>query len=111
MPIVKVIRFILYPVAGPLGKILDFSLGRELATTYSNAEMMKLLQIHVQENVIDQETAGAMQGALTYKVRLDSCGRKESSWSAFVFCWLLGISRTSFLESTEHYSEGGHDTD
>lgn len=29
--------------------------------------MMKLLQIHVQENVIDKETAGAMAGALTYK--------------------------------------------
>jgi CBS domain-containing protein len=29
--------------------------------------MIKLLQIHVQENVIDSETAGAMTGALTYK--------------------------------------------
>lgn len=46
---------------------LDMALGRELTTTYSSAEMLKLLQIHVQENVIDQETAGAMTGALTYK--------------------------------------------
>eukprot|EP00339_Tiarina_fusa_P013314 CAMPEP_0117028916 /NCGR_PEP_ID=MMETSP0472-20121206/20986_1 /TAXON_ID=693140 ORGANISM="Tiarina fusus, Strain LIS" /NCGR_SAMPLE_ID=MMETSP0472 /ASSEMBLY_ACC=CAM_ASM_000603 /LENGTH=724 /DNA_ID=CAMNT_0004736543 /DNA_START=141 /DNA_END=2315 /DNA_ORIENTATION=+ len=67
VPLVKVIRAILYPVAGPLGKMLDCTLGRELATTYSGAEMLKLLQIHVQENVIDKETAGAMTGALTYK--------------------------------------------
>jgi metal transporter CNNM len=47
--------------------LLDAVLGRELTTTYSNAEMLKLLQIHLQENIIDQETAGAMTGALTYK--------------------------------------------
>jgi hypothetical protein len=69
IPLVKVIRVIFYPVAGPLGKMLDLALGRELATTYSNAEMLKLLQIHVQENAMDLETAGAMTGALTYKVR------------------------------------------
>lgn len=67
IPLVKIIRFILYPVAKPLAWCLDVSLGAELATTYSSAEMMKLLQIHVQQNVIDQETAGAMTGALTYK--------------------------------------------
>jgi hypothetical protein len=66
-----VIRFIFYPLAKPLAWCLDQALGRELATTYSNAEMLKLLQIHVQENMIDQETAGAMTGALTYKVRME----------------------------------------
>jgi hypothetical protein len=44
-------------------------LGRELASTYSSAEMMHLLTIHVKENVIDQEAANTMTGALTYKVR------------------------------------------
>ena len=42
-------------------------LGRELATTYSNAEMIELLKVHVKENLIDQEEANAMTGALTYK--------------------------------------------
>jgi metal transporter CNNM len=70
IPIVKVIRFLFYPVAKPLALCLDKALGSELATTYSNAEMLKLLQIHVQENVLDHETAGAMTGALTYKVRM-----------------------------------------
>ena len=54
-------------MAAPLAFALDKVLGRELATTYSNAEMLKLLQIHVQENIMDAETAGAMTGALTYK--------------------------------------------
>jgi hypothetical protein len=49
-------------------------LGRELATTYSNAEMMHLLKIHVEENVIDQEAANAMTGALTYKVGATELG-------------------------------------
>lgn len=56
-------------MAKPLAFCLDRGLGAELATIYSNAEMTKLLQIHVQHNAIDQETAGAMTGALTYKVR------------------------------------------
>jgi len=67
VPLVRIIRLILFPVAKPLAYCLDVSLGKELATTYSSAEMMKLLQIQVQQNVIDQETAGAMTGALTYK--------------------------------------------
>jgi metal transporter CNNM len=67
IPIVLVIRFLVWPIAAPLAFALDKALGRELASTYSNAEMLKLLQIHVQENVMDAETAGAMKGALTYK--------------------------------------------
>ena len=63
----KVIRFFVYPIAAPLAWTLDKALGRELASTYSSTEMIKLLQIHVQENIIDSETAGAMTGALTYK--------------------------------------------
>jgi metal transporter CNNM len=67
VPLITVIRFILYPVAKPLAFSLDVVLGAELATTYSNAELAKLFQQHVQHNALDQETAGAMTGALTYK--------------------------------------------
>lgn len=74
VPVVKVIRFLIYPIAKPLAWCLDKALGRELASTYSSAEILKLLQIHVQENIIDQETAGAMTGALTYKVIFSQLG-------------------------------------
>jgi len=64
---VTVIKYLLYILTWPLAKALDLALGRELATTYSNAEMLELLNVHVKENVIDQEEANAMAGALTYK--------------------------------------------
>jgi len=67
VPTVKVIRFVLFIISYPLAKALDLALGRELATTYSNAEMIELLNVHVKANIIDQEEANAMAGALTYK--------------------------------------------
>jgi len=67
VPLVKVIMFLIYPVAKPLAFVLDKALGEELATTYSGAEMLKLLQIHVQEEVLDKDTAVVMTGALKYK--------------------------------------------
>jgi len=67
VPLVRVIIVLLFPVAFPLSWGLDKMLGEELATTYSSSEMLKLLQIHVQERVMDPDTAVAMTGALKYK--------------------------------------------
>ncbi|GKY93546.1 hypothetical protein MPSEU_000322000 [Mayamaea pseudoterrestris] len=67
IPLVRIVLFLLYPVAYPLSWLLDKVLGAEIATTYSSAELMKLLQIHVTENALDPETAIAMTGALKYK--------------------------------------------
>jgi metal transporter CNNM len=67
-PLVKVIMFLFCPITWPMAWCLDKTLGDELATTYSAAEMKKLLQIHVAEGRFDQETAEAMKGALAYKV-------------------------------------------
>jgi len=67
VPTVKVIKFLLYIFTYPLAKGLDLLLGRELATTYSNTEMIELLNVHLKANIIDQDEANAMTGALTYK--------------------------------------------
>jgi len=67
VPLVRVIVVILFPISYPISRVLDCVLGKELATTYSNAEMLKLLQIHVEENAIDPDTAITMTGALKYK--------------------------------------------
>eukprot|EP00533_Pseudo-nitzschia_delicatissima_P016068 CAMPEP_0197280056 /NCGR_PEP_ID=MMETSP1432-20130617/20974_1 /TAXON_ID=44447 /ORGANISM="Pseudo-nitzschia delicatissima, Strain UNC1205" /LENGTH=744 /DNA_ID=CAMNT_0042746681 /DNA_START=128 /DNA_END=2363 /DNA_ORIENTATION=- len=67
VPTVQVIKYLLYIISWPLAKGLDLALGRELATTYSNAEMIELLNVHVKENKIGQDEANAMAGALTYK--------------------------------------------
>ena len=67
VPLVRVIIIIFWPIAKPLAFMLDLVLGDEITTTYSNSEMMKMLQVHVQEKVIDKDTAMAMTGALKYK--------------------------------------------
>lgn len=67
VPLVKAILVILYPFAKPLSMALDKVLGEELVTTYSSSEMLKLLEIHVQENILDKETGKTMTGALTFK--------------------------------------------
>jgi metal transporter CNNM len=67
IPLVKVILFLFYPVAKPIAMILDCVLGKELATIYSSAEMMKLLAIHVAEDALDHDVAKTMGGALRYK--------------------------------------------
>jgi metal transporter CNNM len=67
VPLVRVIVLFFYPISFPLAWSLDKALGAELATTYSNAEMLKLLQIHVAEDAMDKDTATAMTGALKYR--------------------------------------------
>lgn len=69
LPLTKIFLFLFWPICAPLAYVLDKFLGDELATTYSAAEMKKLLQIHVAEGRFDQETAETMKGALAYKVR------------------------------------------
>jgi metal transporter CNNM len=69
VPLTKIFLFLFWPITAPMAYVLDKALGDELATTYSAAEMKKLLQIHVAEGRFDQETAEAMKGALAYKVR------------------------------------------
>jgi metal transporter CNNM len=66
-PLVKFVVCLFYPIAKPLAIILDYVLGQELLTIYNETEMLKFLQIHVDENAIDKETAATMGGALKYK--------------------------------------------
>ena len=77
------IVFLFYPITKPMAFCLNLLLGQELATTYSSGEMRKLLEIHVTEGRFDSETAGAMAGALKYKVR------SASSKSLIELCDLI----------------------
>jgi len=96
-----VIRAVLFVLAYPLAKGLDFALGRELATTYSNAEMIELLNVHVKENIIDQEEAKAMQGALTVSLnRISSqCDMLHSINLTFIWngCWVHWVGGVMLL--------------
>jgi metal transporter CNNM len=66
VPIVKVFIVLLAAVAWPLAFILNKVLGREIGTTYSSAEMTKLIELHVRGGHFDHETGAAMTGALRY---------------------------------------------
>ena len=49
---------------------LEKLLGREIGTTYSKSEMLKLLQIQIDKGKFDEETGKTMTGALKYKDKL-----------------------------------------
>lgn len=67
IPIMKVIIIMFYVIAKPLAFCLDKLLGHELGTVYSKAEMMKLLEIHVQSGQLNTDEEKAMKGALNYQ--------------------------------------------
>ena len=67
VPIVKVFILLLAVVAWPLAFVLNKVLGREIGTTYSSAEMTKLIELHVRGGHFDHETGAAMTGALRYQ--------------------------------------------
>ncbi|KAL7475102.1 hypothetical protein ACHAW6_001031, partial [Cyclotella cf. meneghiniana] len=66
VPIVKVFIVLLAAVAYPMAFILNKVLGREIGTTYSQSEMAKLIELHVQGGHFELETGAAMTGALHY---------------------------------------------
>ena len=67
VPLVRVIIFLLYPVAKPIGVVLDKVLGRELGTIYTKHEMEQLIGIHMDKFGFDEEAGKAMTGALRYQ--------------------------------------------
>jgi metal transporter CNNM len=70
IPLVRVIQFLMYPFTKPLAFMLDKLLGHELGTTYSKAELNKLLEIHVKEGRFTAETGQVMTGALNFHDKL-----------------------------------------
>jgi metal transporter CNNM len=97
--LVKVIIFLFFPCAAPLAFVLNMVMGQELPTTYSSGEMRKVLEIHVKEGRFDHETAGAMEGALRYKVSM-FCSQG---------CLILAYLVLIILVHLGCFGEGGHD--
>ncbi|KAL3826615.1 hypothetical protein ACHAXA_010540 [Cyclostephanos tholiformis] len=67
IPIVKVLMFLLFPVTYPLAFILNKALGHEIGISYSNSEMAKLIEMHVQRGQLEGATGAAMTGALRFR--------------------------------------------
>lgn len=67
VPIVRVIMFLLYPVAKPLSMVLDYFLGAEMGTYYSRTEFQKLITMHVDKSHLAATEAAIIRGALTFR--------------------------------------------
>jgi metal transporter CNNM len=64
----KLAIFIAYPIARPIAMVLDYFLGNELPTTYSNKELMDIISEHEnsEHSSIDQDEERIMHGALQF---------------------------------------------
>lgn len=68
--LVKLIMFVLYPVAAPLAWVLDKTLGDELPTLYSRKELVGILQEHGGGNVLKTDEERIARGALTFSEKM-----------------------------------------
>lgn len=66
--VVKVVTFVLYPVAKPIALALDKMLGNELPSIYSKQELMKIIEEHEDDHnsEVDEDEERIIKGALTF---------------------------------------------
>jgi metal transporter CNNM len=66
--LVKIFRFILFPVTAPLAWILDRLLGDEIPTIYTKRELMKIIEEHEDstESHVDEDEEKIVLGALSF---------------------------------------------
>lgn len=66
--LVKIFRFVLYPICKPIAVFLDKMLGAELPTIYDRKELAHILEEHQKDNSseIEEDDARIAIGALTY---------------------------------------------
>ncbi len=68
VPLVKFFQFILYPIAYPISKVLDYFLGEEEETIWSKKEIKEIIKIHEdsEKSDIDKDEESILIGALTF---------------------------------------------
>ena len=72
IPIVILIKWLLFVVAKPIAMLLDFLLGAELGTVYDKGQLAKLLEIHVKEGAIDDDQEKMMARAAPHEAAVAS---------------------------------------
>ena len=67
----KLVLVVAYPIAYPIARVLDYFLGSELPTTYSNRELMDIISEHEdsEHSPIDEDEERIMHGALQFSHR------------------------------------------
>jgi len=64
--LVRILIFLIYPLAWPISKVLDCILGDELGLVYTNRELRNLVELHTTQGDLPTVSAGIMQGALDF---------------------------------------------
>lgn len=67
-PLIKIILAVMYPIAYPLGRLLDYALGGELPTTYSKGELIKIFEEHEKspDSEIEADELRIVENALSF---------------------------------------------
>ena len=103
--LVRIIIFLMYPVAAPLAWILDKTLGEELPTIYSKKEIVGILQEHSgsSESVIKTDEERIARGALTF-------GEKQITEVMTPRSMVMGIDSEQKLDAAtvEELMESGY---
>lgn len=63
---VRVLRFIMYPIAAPIAIALDKLLGEELGTMYTRDELKNLIDVHAQSKVLTYDETIILKGTLEF---------------------------------------------
>jgi len=101
--IVRVLIFLIAPLAWPISKLLDWVLGDEFGLVYTNRELRNLVELHTTEGDLPTESAGIMTGALDFsKLTVESV---MTDWKSVFY--LKSDAKLDF-ECLERIFKSGH---
>ncbi|POM67403.1 Metal transporter, partial [Phytophthora palmivora] len=72
VPVVRVLRLLLYVVAKPVSYVLDHTVGKDVGTMFTKRELQKLVEIHVTQKIMHPEEGHIVRGAMRYKHKVVS---------------------------------------
>lgn len=73
IPLVKIFTYLLFPIAYPISLALDYFVGRDIGTVYSQEELMRLIELHCTDPDAQRESGlthsdhRLLMGALSFK--------------------------------------------
>ncbi|KAF4047067.1 CBS domain-containing protein [Phytophthora infestans] len=72
VPVVRVLRIMLYIFAKPVSYVLDRTVGEDVGTVFTKRELQKLVEIHVRQKIMHPEEGYIVRGAMRYKTKVVS---------------------------------------
>lgn len=101
--LVKIFIFMIWPLAYPISRLLDWVLGDELGMVYTNRELQNLVEIHKRTGQLQGLSAGIMQGALDFsKLAVENVMTK---WEE---AFILSVNSKLDFETLELIFKSGH---